>query len=146
MRGHLGISLSKKPVTRETCDTVPLTPGAAATREPCALRAPIHDGLQSSGHFIGQFVYLSLQLFVSLPVCLFVCLSLCLFVSLPVCLFVTSLYLSFFNPLIHGLFSNSYFKVLWEGGDTKFLDFFLFIGASATKKACKVKNFQVCVA
>ena len=37
------------------------------------------------------------------------------------------------NPLIHGRFSDPYFKVLWEGGKTKFLDFF-FIGASATKR------------
>ena len=29
-----------------------------------------------------------------------------------------------FNPLIHGLFSDSYFKVLWEGVTLNFLIFF----------------------
>ena len=28
------------------------------------------------------------------------------------------------NPLNHGRFSDPYFKVLWEMGKTKFLDFF----------------------
>ena len=38
-----------------------------------------------------------------------------------------------FNPLTHGQFSETYFNVLWEGGKTKFLDFF-FIAAFATKR------------
>ena len=36
------------------------------------------------------------------------------------------------NPLTYGVFSNPYFKVLWEGVTLNFLIFF-FIGASATK-------------
>ena len=47
------------------------------------------------------------------------------------------------NPLGYGRFSNPYFKVLWEGGRTKFLVFFFFYRGISNKKACKVKNFQV---
>ena len=45
-----------------------------------------------------------------------------------------------FNPLTQGRFSDPYFKVLWEGGKTKFLDFFYHRGIR-NKKVCKVKNF-----
>ena len=45
-----------------------------------------------------------------------------------------------FNPLGHGRFSNPYFKVLREGGKTKFLDFF--IGASATKRFARSRIFK----
>ena len=38
-------------------------------------------------------------------------------------------------------FQNPYFKVLWEGGKTKFLDFF-FIGASATKRLARSRIFR----
>ena len=48
------------------------------------------------------------------------------------------------NPLKHGRFSDLYFKVLWEGVKTKFLDFFFHRGIR-NKKVCKVKNFQVWV-
>ena len=46
-----------------------------------------------------------------------------------------------FNPLIHGRFSNP-FKVLGEGGKTKFLDLFIFIGASATKRFARSRIFR----
>ena len=46
-----------------------------------------------------------------------------------------------FNPLTHGRFSDPHFKVLWEGGKTKFLDFF-FIGASATKRFARSRIFR----
>ena len=45
-----------------------------------------------------------------------------------------------FDRLIHGRFSDPYFKVLWEGGKTKF-----FHRGILNKKACKVENFQVWV-
>ena len=48
------------------------------------------------------------------------------------------------NPLKHGRFSDPFFKVLWEGGKTKFLDSFFHEGIR-NKKVCKVKNFQVWV-
>ena len=46
-----------------------------------------------------------------------------------------------FNPLTQGRFSDPYFKVLWEGGKTKFLDFF-FIRASATKRFARSRIFK----
>ena len=42
---------------------------------------------------------------------------------------------------MHGRFSDPYFKVLWQGGKTKFLDFF-FIGASATKRFARSRIFK----
>ena len=60
-------------------------------------------------------------------------------------LFVCSdLLYTYYNPLGYGRFSDPYFKVLWEGGKTKFLDFFCHRGIR-NKKVCKVKNFQVWV-
>ena len=45
------------------------------------------------------------------------------------------------NPLTHGRFSDPYFKVLWEGGKTKFLDFF-FTGASAAQRFARSSIFR----
>ena len=46
-----------------------------------------------------------------------------------------------FKPLIHGRFSDPYFKWLW-GGEGKLTFFSVFL-IGASKKFCKVKNFQV---
>ena len=46
------------------------------------------------------------------------------------------------NPLIHGLFSDPYFKVFFEGLTRNFWIFFLHRGIR-NKKICKVKNFQL---
>ena len=49
-----------------------------------------------------------------------------------------------FNPLIFGLFSDPYFKVLWKVVTLNFLIFFLHRGI-CNKKFCKFKHFQVWV-
>ena len=49
------------------------------------------------------------------------------------------------KPLVHRRFLDRYFKVLWEEVKLN-LKIFSFIGASATKKVCKVKNVQVWIA
>ena len=43
------------------------------------------------------------------------------------------------NPLIHGLFSDPYFNVLWEGVTL----FFFLYGGIRNNKFCKVKNVHL---
>ena len=46
------------------------------------------------------------------------------------------------NPLIHGLFSDPYFKALWEWATLNCFILFIHRGIR-NKEFCKFKNFQV---